>query len=154
MSQLMEKILVAEDRLVSQFIDCLTREQEVLNQDNVHELQPITGQKNKLIAELVDISDQRNGLLRQAGLPDTNEGFKTWVTLHASPAGRKLFESLKAHAVQAKQLNETNAYLVNARLQATQQALSVLLPQEQAPTLYNLQGQSSSRTGLKLIDSA
>ncbi|MEY4592250.1 MAG: hypothetical protein RIR18_1145 [Pseudomonadota bacterium] len=151
----LDSLLAEEAELVARFIECLAQESSVLSQDKVHDLQLITDQKNLLIAELVGAADRRNALLRNAGLPDSAEGLKTWMALHALPDTQKVFDLLKSRSTQAKQLNETNANLVNVRLQATQQALAILLPQEQTPTLYDLQGQSSLRSGnFKFIDSA
>jgi flagellar biosynthesis/type III secretory pathway chaperone len=149
-----ESLLTLELELVRKFIDCLVKEQAVLSKDKVHDLQSITDCKNQLLGEMIDLTDQRNALLRQAGFPDNVDGLKTWLALNASPSNKSVFDSLRSLSAQAKMLNESNASLVNSRLQATQQALSILLPQEQAPSLYNLQGQSSQRSGFKLIDSA
>lgn len=150
----LDKLLSDETRLVEDFIACLKRERHQLAQEKIVDLQAITDQKNQLIGALLSISENRSEVLRQSGLPDTGEGLKTWLSLYGSVEGQQAYEKLRTLSIEAKQLNEINAKMVGQRLQATQQALSILLPQEQAPTLYNPYGQSSQRSNFKIIDSA
>lgn len=150
----LDSLLENEAVLVDRFIECLNQEQIVLKQDKVHDLQRITDQKNQLISQLTVLAENRNQILRQEGFPDTNEGLKAWLTLNASEKTRQVYERLKSHSTEAKRLNEVNTNMVSVRLQATQQALAILLPPEQSPSLYNPHGQSSLKVGFKLIDSA
>jgi flagellar biosynthesis protein FlgN len=150
----LDELLAEETRWVEQFVRLLTDEQKLLTSSQVSDLQGITDQKNTLIELLTKIASQRDELLRAAGLPASSEGLIAWVTINADQALTHLFDRLKQISSEAKRLNELNAQLVNIRLQVTQQALSVLLPQEQSPALYDTLGQSSQRVGYKLIDSA
>ncbi len=150
----LDELLAEETRWVEKFVQLLTDEQKMLTSSQVSDLQSITDQKNSLIELLTKIASQRDELLRAAGLPASSDGLIAWVTINADQALSHLFDRLKQISSEAKRLNELNAQLVNIRLQVTQQALSVLLPQEQSPALYDPLGQSSQRVGYKLIDSA
>lgn len=140
--------------LVRQFVSLLENEQAVLVQGRVHDLAALTEAKTPLLDALMALASNRDELLRAEGYPCSNEGLKTWVTVQASPRVDTLYDELKQLSNEARRLNLLNASLVNSRLQLTQQALSILLPGEQAPSLYDTQGQSAQRVGYKLIDSA
>lgn len=146
--------LERELTLVKRFVEILAQEQAVLVQGKVHDMAELTDAKTPLLDELVALAANRDNLLHLAGYPSSNEGLKTWVTVQADPAVDTLYESLKQFSNEARRLNLLNASLVNTRLQVTQQALSILLPAENTPSLYDTQGQSSQRVGYKLIDSA
>ena len=147
-------LLNREADLVDEFVACLVHEREVLSQDKIQNLQQVTDRKNQLISDLTRVATERAQILRQDGFPDSAEGLKAWLTVNASVQTQAIYERLKSGSAEAKRLNELNAHQVTIRLQATQQALSILLPPEQSPSLYNPHGQSSLKAGFKLIDSA
>lgn len=146
--------LADELQKVSAFVELLQTEQALLTSKDAAELPSITEQKNALIEQLTQCAQIRDDILRQAGFPETGEGIKSYLAVLSNPTLDTTFAALKAQASEAKRLNELNAKLVGMRLQVTQQALSILLPQEQAPALYDVQGQTAQRVGYKLIDSA
>lgn len=150
----LNQALANELRQVSAFVELLKTEQGLLTSKDTSDLQTITDQKNALIDQLSQCAQIRDSVLRQAGFPETSDGIKAYLGTLSDPDLDATFAALKSLATEAKRLNELNAKLVGMRLQVTQQALSVLLPQEQAPALYDVQGQSAQRVGYKFIDSA
>ena len=147
-------ILERETDLVTRFVGILTQEQEILVRGKPQDLAPLTEAKTPLIDELMALASQRDDALRAEGFPQDVDGLKTWVTLQGNQQLEATYETLKRASAEAKRLNQLNASLVSTRLQITQQALSVLLPAENAPALYDTQGQSAQKVGYKLIDSA
>lgn len=148
------RILEREAALVTRFVGILAQEQEILIKGKPQELEPLSEAKTPLIDELMALAAQRDEALRAEGFPADAEGLRTWVTLQGNADLDSTYAALKQASGEAKRLNLLNASLVNSRLQITQQALSVLLPGENAAALYDTQGQSAQKVGYKLIDSA
>lgn len=159
--ELLSTALANELNTVSAFVELLKSEQVLLTSNHtsntphpIGDLQSITDQKNNLIDQLTQCAQTRDALVRQAGFPETGDGIQSYLSVLCNPGLDATFAALKAQASEANRLNALNAKLVAMRLQVTQQALSILLPQEHAPALYDVQGQTAQRVGYKLIDSA
>lgn len=147
--------LVTEElRQVEAFVALLKTEQSVLTSTDPLALGEITERKNQLVEQLIACAQQRNRWLKLSGFPETTDGLQHYLQTHGSAEESRVFVELKALATEARALNEKNAKLVGLRLQVTHQALAALLPPEQSPVLYDVQGQSAQRIGYKLIDSA
>lgn len=149
------ELLGREVKLVQEFVDSLVTEQEALTQGKVDTLESVNRRKTALVEQLNAADNERNGFLRQAGHTGDREGLLAWLANNRGdqPAA-KGWARLQALAVEAKRLNDLNGRLITMRLQATNQALAALTQQSQRSLLYGPNGQTTSRTGSRIIDAA
>lgn len=149
------ELLTTEVKLVESFIACLTSEQEALKIGNVDALAEINVRKTGLADQLNNVEDQRNAFLTQAGFSADRQGVLGWLNKNRQErtAGQAWVRLMKL-AGEARELNGLNGQLIAIRLQATNQALAALTQQAQRSTLYGPDGQTTLRTGSRIIDAA
>lgn len=149
------ELLTAEVKLVESFIACLTAEQDALKAGDVDALTAINAQKTGLADQLNKLEDERNAFLQQSGLTADRQGVSNWLAQNRQErnAGQAWAQLMKL-AGKARELNNLNGQLIAMRLQATNQALAILTQQAQRSTLYGPDGQTTLRTGSRIIDAA
>ena len=117
--------LVRENALVLEFSATLDAEtQTLVDRSAFTQLPELVQQKEALALQLAALSDQRDALLDQMGLPDGHEG-----TEHAAARDPQLAEAwrtLLANAANARERNARNSALVEVSLRYTQQSLDAL----------------------------
>lgn len=149
------ELLTTEVKLVQSFIDCLSTEQEALKVGDVEALTAVNAQKTALAEQLNRLEDDRNALLQQSGLTADRQGVSSWLSKHPNDrAAAQAWDQLMKLAGKARELNNLNGQLIAIRLQATNQALATLTQQTQRSTLYGPNGQTTLRTGSRIIDAA
>lgn len=149
------ELLAAEVKLVESFIACLTAEQEALTVGDVSALTAFNTQKAGLADQLNRLEDDRNAFLKQAGMSADRQGIAGWLAKNRQDrAAGQAWESLMELAGKARELNNLNGQLIAIRLHATNQALATLTQQAQRATLYGPDGQTTLRTGSRIIDAA
>lgn len=147
--------LAREAALVRAFIACLGDEQEALKQGDVQALPAITARKSALAAQLNATEGERNVLLGQQGYAGDRDGMQAWLAANRNDrATAREWAGLLRAAAEARELNEINGRLIAMRLQATNQALEALSQEARSSTLYGPDGQSTQRTGSRIIDAA
>lgn len=149
------ELLAAEAKLVEGFIACLAAEQDALKQGDVEVLAPINARKTELVEQLNRLEGERNAFLKQAGHSPDLKGVLAWLARNRGDrAAGQAWAQLVKLATEARELNNLNGKLIAMRLQATNQALATLTQQAQRSTLYGPNGQTTLRTGSRIIDAA
>lgn len=143
-----------EANLVQLFVKLLEQEQETLTNGRTDELPAIAESKEKLAAELNELSRQRNALLTSLGFPSDRAGMEAWTA--ANPAQKETaaaWNQTLSLAARAKNLNLRNGQLIQLRMKYNAQALEILMRKENNLDLYGPDGRSSP-LGDRRIDDA
>lgn len=146
-------LLQNEISAVERFVALLQAEQSLLQSGDADPLLTLNEEKSTLIERLSALANDRNRQLAGAGLEADGAGLARWAAAHGGPAV-ELHDRLLALAREAKALNELNGQLIALRLSHTQAALAALAGDSSRGTLYGRDGQTSGRTGYRIIDSA
>lgn len=148
----LNEMLAAECRLLSQFIDLLTEEEQALVAAKTDVLAAITPRKTDLVSRLNETAGRRNQVMKALGFAADTEGLKAWRQSGAD-ADRQGGE-LIALASRARSQNELNGRLIAMHLRSTQAALKALTGGDANRQTYGRDGQTEmARTGYRLIDS-
>lgn len=114
-----------EDALISEFSTILEEETEVLvGPGNVGALQAITERKGRIAQQLVDLSETRDGLLSEIGLPVGHAGTEQAAVQH--PQLSEIWQALLTKSASANEINMRNGALIDVHLRYTQQSLDAL----------------------------
>ena len=114
-----------EDALITEFSAILEEETEVLvGPGNVGALQTITERKGRVAQQFVDLSDTRDGLLAEIGLPAGHTGTEQAAVLHPQLSG--VWQALLSKSASANEINMRNGALIDVHLRYTQQSLDAL----------------------------
>lgn len=143
-----------EVNLVQQFVELLEQEQDVLTNGRTDQLPAMAESKEKLAAELNELSRQRNGFLVSLGYPPDRLGMESWIA--ANPVQKETVSAWNqtlSLAARAKDLNLRNGQLIQLRMKYNSQALEILLRKENNLDLYGPDGRSST-LGDRRIDDA
>lgn len=134
-----------EDALITEFSAILEEETEVLvGPGNVGALQTITERKARVAQQLVDLSDTRDGLLAEIGLPIGHAGTEQAAVLH--PQLSDTWQALLTKSASANEINMRNGALIDVHLRYTQQSLDALRNVNGAggaPSTYDAQGRGA-----------
>lgn len=144
-----------EIKLISSLKSRLEEEQEALKAGNATALPALGDQKQKLIEQLNSLESERAGFLGCHQGEDVRAAMENWLGKH--PEQRQLagnWKKLLDLARQAKQLHEVNGQLVNMHLQQTKEILAALNLTAQQNTFYGADGQASTASGSRIVDSA
>ena len=142
-----------EASLVKQFVELLAQEQEVLTKGKTDELPAIAQSKEKLAAELNELSRLRNGLLASLGFPSDRSGMEAWAVVN--PLQKETIAAWNqtlSLAARAKELNHQNGQLIQLRMKYNCQALEILLRKENNLDLYGPDGRSSALSERRIND--
>ena len=121
-------------------LNILKAEQQALVQGAVEEINRICEEKSLCVAGIDALEQQRQAL-------SDND------TCKLDPSLSDLWQQLNHIATQARELNLANGRVINARLQRTQDALSILRTDERDPT-YGPDGQAAPSGSGRPIASA
>lgn len=146
-------LLQSEILAVKRFVELLRSEQALLQVGDATSLNRITSEKSELIDRLGELAADRNAILVATGFATDGDGLESWVK-NGDATAREMRESLLALAAEAKELNRLNGQLIALRLTHTQEALNALTAGQARTALYGRDGQTSSPTGYRIIDSA
>lgn len=144
-----------EIALISRFVDLLKEEQEALKRGDPSVLQDIGTEKADLANQLNALESERRTALGFSDKQNTREAMTEWLAQHPNERSAAVnWEKLLDLAREAKQLHELNADLVAMHLRLTSDALTVLTRQSGQNTLYGSNGQTSTISGSRIVDSA
>lgn len=144
-----------EIALISRLLCRLEEEQEALKTANATALPALGEDKLKLIEQLNVLESARADVLRCSAGEDVRAAMEAWLNQH--PDQKQLagnWKKLLDLARQAKQMHEVNGQLVNMHLQQTKEILAALTMTAQQNTLYGANGQASTGSGSRIVDSA
>lgn len=144
--------LQREIQTVESFIDLLRSEQSALQAGETEALSGLTAAKNALIDELGQLAAERNRQLSRLCGAEDRDGLARWAEANG-PAAAELRQRLLGLAGEARNLNTLNGKLLTLRLNHTQSALFALHPGNR-DHVYGRDGQPSTRTGYRIIDTA
>lgn len=154
MSSLAE-IILAEADVVSAFVLLLQEEQEALKSGNADALPALIERKTVVTGKLAPFSNGRNDILTRAGFNTDRPGIEAWLTKYPNDnAVRHSWEKLQSLAAEARELNRLNGELIRLHMQSNAHALEALLSSANRQDLYSADGQSSTGTTRRIIDSA
>ncbi|WYX25025.1 flagellar protein FlgN [Achromobacter xylosoxidans] len=137
----LQACLRQEDTLITEFSSILEEETKVLvGPGNVDALHDITERKSQVAQQLVDLSQTRDGLLAEIGLPAGHAGTEQAAVLHPQLSG--VWQALLAKSASANEINLRNGALIDVHLRYTQQSLDALrnLGGMGGPSTYDAQG--------------
>lgn len=148
-------IIDQEILLVSRFIELLLDEQTCLKQATPELLQPITAEKEPLIATLNQLEAERNQELKNTVETSGQQAMVKWLVQSPQNMNTTVhWEKLLKLAREAKALHEINIQLISLHLARTNAALSILNSQPESRILYDSYGHSAHSTGSRIVDSA
>jgi len=137
------------------FAAVLQQEQQALVAGDIDKLVPIVEDKTRLAASLNRFAEQRQRLIKAAGLPNDRKGLEAWLAGQPLKAqDRADWKKLLALTAEAQSLNDSNGKLIAMRIQHNQQALNVLLSAANQTTLYGPDGQTKPSGGGHLFGKA
>ena len=114
-----------EDDLITEFSSIMEEETEVLvGLGSVGTMQEITERKGDIDRKLVDMSQVRDSLLAEIGLPAGHTGTEQAAVLHPQLSG--VWQALLSKSASANEINMRNGALIDVHLRYTQQSLDAL----------------------------
>ena len=146
--------LHAELGKLEQFVALLNQEQDYLQQADVDALLPLVDTKNTLVAELSQLSAQRETALLHAGIEPGRAGMNTWLARPGHASHAEAWQKLLALAGEARSLNILNGKLIGLHLQKNQQAFTALMSATNRAVTYGPDGQQHSGLGGRFLGSA
>jgi len=143
--------LACECAAVESFASLLAEERAALLAQNVTALQGITMRKAEATHQIAALVDARNRALTAAGFDAGRKGIESFLADH--PQDTITWQRLQHAAARTQGLNHTVGQLINWRLAATEQALTVLRQGLHAP-LYSANGQPAAPYGARRLATA
>ena len=114
-----------EDALITEFAAILEAETEVLvGPGDIDALHDITERKSGIAHKLVELSQTRDALLAEIGLPAGHAGTEQAAAQHPQLAG--VWQALLSKSESANEINLRNGALIDVHLRYTQQSLDAL----------------------------
>lgn len=133
--------LQREITLINEFIDILQDEANILADGADSEaLIQITDQKNQFADQLVDATEQRNGMLVAMGYGRDMDGLERAASTH--PEVADAVQQLLDRTAQARTLNIGNGQIIDRFLNHHKQALDVLRHLTGRSQLYDARGRT------------
>jgi len=121
----LQSCMKQEDTLISEFSSILEEETEVLvSQGSVETLNQITERKRGIAQQLVDLSQTRDNLLNEIGLPAGHVGTEQAAAQYPQLSG--VWQALLTKSASASEINMRNGALIDVHLRYTQQSLDAL----------------------------
>lgn len=148
-------IAARETAQLTEFIALLKLEQDALKRADAGALPAISEQKLRLVEALNAIEQERGAALGADAGENARSAMTRWLA--ANPEQKSIaasWKNLMDLAREAKQLHELNGQLIKMHLHQTGELLAALTQQFQKNTLYGSDGQTSSTSGSRIVDSA
>jgi flagellar biosynthesis/type III secretory pathway chaperone len=138
----MVRLVEEESTTLAELAVLLEREHDLLVQNrSVEALEEACEARQICMGTLLRIQDERRGMLRLLGLPDSPASLDALlVRCDADGALRRRWTATLDQARVCRELNDRNGALVNARMRRVEGLLNVLTGQRAAATLYGPQG--------------
>lgn len=147
------QILATELEAVQRFVGLLKREQEILKNVTLDNLDELTAEKSLLIEELNSIGQQRNACMTQLGITENRDSIEAWLKQQKNPQLSLAWKNLTLLAQEAKILNELNGQCIALLARNNRQLLDTVTGQKARQILYGPDGQASNESGSRISDS-
>lgn len=152
----LQEHIQTEAVLLNRFMDLLAREESTLVEGEADALPQLTEEKAALANELAELGRVRNAILLELTGQPVSQRTQVEVWFAAHPECRKVhkvWQAWRLLAGRAKLRNRFNEDLLNSRLQANQQALTVLFNAANQSALYDPNGRArASASGRTLAN--
>jgi flagella synthesis protein FlgN len=147
------EVVVREAELVERFVRLLEQEKTLLTEGRTEALTIAVEEKERLAADLNDLSQQRARHLIDHGYTPDRAGMAAWSAGHAEhQEAVAAWNRTLSLAAQAKELNRVNGQLIQLHMQFTGQALEILLRKEGKLDLYGPDGRSTASGDRQIND--
>ena len=124
------------------FTDILKKEEDVLTQGKIDDLDFLASDKARLVEKLKALGEQRSEYLLSQDLSSDSIGMDKWLTNHDHNSQvTALWNEILQLAQVAKQLNHTNGLIISSHLEHNQRAFSALQSAAGNISLYGPNGQ-------------
>jgi len=136
-------VIENEKHATQLFLEILKKEEEILMQGRVNDLDMLVSDKTKLFNRLEALSGQRLQYLLAQGYPANREGMQYWLAQHPDcDEIHELWRQLIALAKQAQQMNEINGKVIAMQLQYNQRSYLALQSAAGNISFYGAKGQA------------
>jgi flagellar biosynthesis/type III secretory pathway chaperone len=151
-------VLAAEVRSerggVQALFETLAEQRQLLTSGDADRLTDTVARKRELLLQLAQLGEQRNRLLRKAGVSPDGRGMRAILDHPAATDELRTEWRLLIEITQkAQRLNEENGVFIEAGMRANQQALSVLISAASGNT-YGPGGRTVSPLSSRTLASA
>lgn len=119
--------LTEESSAWQTLLDALQQEEHALVDGEADRLPTMNAVKMAQLQTLSNLARARHDALQAAGLSPDQNGMAAWLTQQAKPECHALWEGLQRMEQRAQAMNQRIGVLVELRLNATRQALNVLV---------------------------
>jgi flagella synthesis protein FlgN len=146
--------IAGEADSIARFVRLLEREGALLTEGRTGELPAAVEEKERLAAQLNELTQRRGRWLAELGFSPDREGMEAWAGRY--PEQKEAIAAwcrVLSLAAQAKEQNRVNGRLIQLHMQFAGQALDILLRKESRLDLYGPDGRSTNSSGQK-IDAA
>lgn len=148
-------LLLQEKELLDRFIACLREETAALKEIRPDTLNTIGQEKLALSSQLDTIENRRSALTGAHGGNGGRAAMQQWLDRHPQEAAAAaLWNEILALATEAKRLHNLNGELIAIHLSKTSEAIEILSRRQRDKPLYGSDGQSTSSSGSRIVDSA
>ena len=138
--------LTEEHAAVLSFVDLLQQEQKLLTENSIDPLVLLAEQKSTRATQLNNVAEIRHRLLLAIIPKLTAPAILNWLKIN-SKEGLALWQTIRALADQARELNRINGELIQMKLRHNQQLLTALSRAVNQANLYGPDGQTNFSTG-------
>ncbi|MGH8670658.1 MAG: flagella synthesis protein FlgN [Burkholderiales bacterium] len=146
----------AECRAFQQFLEILKSEHDALDSGNIDCLPGLAQSKQDQVIALKQLIDARNAHLVALSLSADRRGMDGWLKQNDAPGGvTETWRRVLEFAEAARDLNQGNGAMIEARLHLNQQALAALhAAAQQANGLYGADGQTHGASSSNPLSTA
>ena len=147
--------LTAESVAWKALLNVMGEEERALVDGDADRLAPLNATKLAQLHTLGNLARARHDELLAAGHTPDHAGMSAWLAQHGQPEQDARWQQLCAMEQQAQAMNQRIGTLIDMRLNATRQALNVLIHAATSQNgLYDQAGQSISATKGKPLTAA
>lgn len=154
LNQRMTMLFDLEIESVTELLRILRDERRALMGHDAQAIEQVTQEKLRHLGDIEDWGRKREGLLRNAGYPNTREGIERYLADRQDAELNKQWRALEQLLYECQQQNEVNGSVVSLSRRHVQRALGILrgLPAEQG--LYNANGNAEESPTSKTLATA
>lgn len=150
-----QQVVTEELDCVCRFLELLQTENLALKSGELADLEEISRKKSTLIPELEAKTQARLAFFGVTNPTTAAQDAARWFAENPNEReARENWETLLKTAAKARDIHKANEVLVSLLLQRTNAALDILVQRQRDQTTYGSNGQATSPTGSRIIDSA
>ncbi len=146
------RLMAEESDALNELSALLDQEHAFLEANDVASLEGASRDRQRCVARIMRVDEERRGLCRDLGHPLTLEGLEQlirWCDPQGTLAGG--WSACSAAAARCRQLNDRNGALVAARLQHVQARLGTLIESRRETVTYGPRGAYSQTSHGRVV---